>query len=275
MNARSDTAIRVAMGQILVEFGEPQRNLARAIAAIRQAAQLECRIVILPECLDLGWTFPKAMEHAQPIPGPRSDALAEAAARFGITVVAGLTEKDGQRTFNSAVILDDQGMLLAKHRKINELDIARHLYATGDRLAVVHTPLGIVGSTICADNSPDTLELGHALGRMGCQILASPCAWAVDADHDNAAQPYGDLWIRAYSELARSHQLAVIGVSSVGWLTDGPWKGKKCIGASLAVGPDGCILARGPYGEDAEAVVPIEVPIVHYHGASPARPEAI
>jgi len=45
----------------------------------------------------------------------------------------------------------------------------------------------------------------------------------------------------------------------VGWLTDGPWKGRKVIGCSLAVGPGGEILAEGPYGHDAEALVIIEV----------------
>lgn len=251
--------LRVAMGQILVEFGEPQRNLARATDAIRQASQLGCRLVVLPECLDLGWTYPLAREASQPIPGPWSDALAEAAARFRIYVVAGLTEKDGDRTYNSAVIIDDQGALLAKHRKINELDIARDLYSIGNHLCVVPTPIGVLGTTICADNFPNALELGHALGRMGCQILASPCAWAVDASHDDTKEPYGDEWIRAYSELARCRNLAVFGVSSVGWLTGGPWQGRKCIGTSLAVAPGGSILARGPYGEAAEAVISVEI----------------
>jgi hypothetical protein len=53
--------------------------------------------------------------------------------------------------------------------------------------------------------------------------------------------------------------VTVIGVSNVGWLTGGPWKGRKCIGCSLAVGPGG-VLARGAYGEAAEQLVPVEVP---------------
>ena len=262
LDTTPSSGFRAAMGQIRVEFGEPERNLARAIEAIRQAARLGCRLIVLPECLDLGWTYPHAKEHAEPIPGPRSDALAQAAARSGIYVVAGLTERSGTRTYNTSILINDEGVILGKHRKINELAIAQNLYATGDRLGVVETPLGLLGMTICADNFPDALDLGHALGRMGCQVLASPCAWAVDANHNNAVQPYGEAWITSYSELARRHNLTVIGVSCVGRLTDGPWKGKKCIGTSLAVGAGGSILARGPYGEEAEAVIPVEVPIV-------------
>jgi hypothetical protein len=51
----------------------------------------------------------------------------------------------------------------------------------------------------------------------------------------------------------------VIGVSNTGPLTDGPWKGRKCIGCSLAVGPGGEVLMRGPYGDDAEALLTVEV----------------
>ena len=259
MGRMAGASFLVGMGQILVEFGKPEQNLARAVRAIEEGAEQGCRIVVLPECLDLGWTFPEAPRFAQPIPGPRSDVLAVAAACAGIYVVAGLTERAGHRTYNAAALVDPRGEILAKHRKINELDIGRSYYATGDRLGVTETPLGVIGLNICADNFPESLVLGHSLARMGCQLLLSPCAWAVDAGHDDSRDPYGALWMESYTELTRLHDLTVIGVSNVGWLTGGPWKGKKCIGASLAVGPGGRVLARGPYGDSAEALVPIEV----------------
>jgi hypothetical protein len=78
-------------------------------------------------------------------------------------------------------------------------------------------------------------------------------------DHDNVAQPYGALWRTAYAELTRLYDVSVVGVSSVGWLTDGPWQGYKVIGCSLAMGPGGEILAQGPYGADAEALIVVEV----------------
>jgi hypothetical protein len=53
--------------------------------------------------------------------------------------------------------------------------------------------------------------------------------------------------------------MTVVGVSNVGWLRAGPWKGRKCIGCSLAVGPGGRVLAQGPYGEAAEAMIPVEI----------------
>jgi hypothetical protein len=94
---------------------------------------------------------------------------------------------------------------------------------------------------------------------MGAQLILSPSAWAVDADHDNLREPYGQLWRDSYTELARLYDLAVVGVSNVGWITGGPWQGRQCIGCSLAVGPGGAILAQVPYGNRAEAVVAVTV----------------
>lgn len=251
--------LRLAMAQMLVEGGRPGANLERAVAHIQEAARLGCRLVVLPECMDLGWTDPSARELAQPIPGPHSDLLAHAARTHGILVVAGLVERAGDRRYNAAVLIDTAGSLRLLYRKINELEMAQDLYVTGDRLSVAETGIGVLGVNICADNFPGSLAIGHVLARMGAQIILSPSAWAVDAEHANETDPYGSLWLRSYRELSASHDLPVVGVSSVGRISGGPWEGRKLIGCSLAIGSDGRILAQGPYGEHAEALIPVDV----------------
>jgi predicted amidohydrolase len=250
---------KASMAQILIEGGRPQANLDRAVDAIRRAAARGCRLVVLPECLDLGWADPSARDLARPIPGPHAERLAEAASAHKVHVAAGLVERAGDRLYNAAVLIGPSGDLLLHHRKINELDIALDLYAVGEWLGVVETELGTLGLAVCADNFGSSLAIGHVLARMGAQVFLSPSAWAVDVDHENAREPYGQLWRDSYTELARLYDVTVIGVSNVGWMTGGPWKGRKCIGCSLAVGPGGEILAQGPYGEDAEVLVEVEV----------------
>nr|MDO8087343.1 carbon-nitrogen hydrolase family protein [Candidatus Sigynarchaeum springense] len=251
--------VKVGMAQLLVEGGNADANMNRAKGKIAEAATAGADIVVLPECMDLGWTFEGAARLAKPIPGERSDLLATWAREHHIHVVAGLTERDGDKTYNSAVLIDDQGKLLLKHRKINELDIAHHLYSQGDRLGVADSRFGKIGIDICADNFPSSLVLGHALARMGARIILSPSAWAVDADHDNKRHPYGGTWKKAYGTLAKLYDLYVIGVSNIGWITSGPWKGKKCIGNSIAIGPGGKLLAQGPYSVDSESLTLVTV----------------
>jgi predicted amidohydrolase len=254
------TAIcRIGMAQILVVGGDPAGNLDRAETAIRAAAERQCRLVVLPECMDLGWTDPSARRLAQPIPGAHSDRLAQAASEADVYVVAGLVERAGERLYNAAVLIDPRGEIVLAHRKINELEIAHDLYSIGDRLGVAATELGTLGISICADNFSNSLAIGHVLARMGAQLLLSPSAWAVDADHDNQIELYGQLWRTAYAELGRLYELPVIGVSSVGWLSSGPWKGRKLIGCSLATDNRGEIVAQGPYGESAEALIVVDV----------------
>jgi predicted amidohydrolase len=250
---------RIGMAQMLVTGAQAAANLDRADVFIRDAASKDCRMVVLPECMDLGWTDPSARRLAQPIPGPHFERLAQSARHNGLYVVAGLVERAGERIYNAAVLINPRGELLFVHRKINELNIAHDLYSVGDRLAVVSTELGTLGISICADNFPNSLAIGHVLARMGAELLLSPSSWAVDADHDNLHQPYGELWRRSFSELGRLYDLPVVGVSNVGWLTDGPWKGRKAIGCSLATDHRGEVLAVGPYGESAEALVVVDL----------------
>jgi len=70
---------KVGMGQILVEGGAVEANLNRAVSMIDQAAEKGCQIIILPECLDWGWTYPSAKKLAKPIPGPYSNILSKSA----------------------------------------------------------------------------------------------------------------------------------------------------------------------------------------------------
>jgi len=250
---------RLAMGQMLVEGGEIERNLNRAERMIQEAAARDCQVIVLPECLDVGWTHPSACRLAEEIPGKTSDRLCGAAGENEIFVVAGLTERHGERIYNSAILIDNEGRILLKHRKINILKIAQGLYSIGNILSVAETKFGVIGVNICADNFINSLAIGHVLARMGAHFIFSPCAWAVKADHDNTKEPYGESWLKAYRELCRLYDITIVGVSNVGWIAEGPWKGRKVIGCSLAVGPGGEVLARGPYGSDAEALITVEV----------------
>jgi predicted amidohydrolase len=254
-------SIRVGLGQIRVEGGKPAANLERGVNAIRDAARQGCNVVVLPECMDLGWTDPSARTLAEPIPGPRSAQLSAAAKTHGVYVAVGLVERAGSQCFNSAVLIAPDGEIVLHHRKINELDLAHDLYAIGDRLGVAQTSLGTVGLDICADNFGSSLAIGHVLARMGAHIILSPASWAVEAAHDNQREPYGGLWRDAYCKLAKLYEIPIIGVSNVGWISGGPWQGRKCIGCSLAVSAEGAVIAEGPYGVDAEALLCIDVPL--------------
>ncbi len=253
-------ATRLALAQMLVEGGQKDRNLTRAAAMIQEAAANGADIVLLPEAMDLGWTHPSALEQAEPVPdGKTFRFLAAAAGDNHIHVCFGLIEKAGDKTYNSAVLIDSDGNLLLHHRKINELEIGHRYYAQGDRLNVCHTRFGTIGLLICADAFAKDRVLSRSLCYMGADILLSPSSWAVPRDHDNTMEPYGGLWERVYRDVAQEFSVWIAGVSNVGVIDAGPWRGHNCIGCSQVTDASGRRIVFGPYGADAETILYVNV----------------
>lgn len=253
--------IKIGMGQLLVEGGEPGRNLKRAEEMIRDASSKGCGIVLLPETLDLAWTHPSAKSEAQPIPGPYSDKLCVLAKELGVYICAGLTEKTADRIYNTAIFIDSSGEIILKYHKINLLVVEHDYYAIGNRLGVVETPFGTIGINVCADNYIDSLEIGHTLARMGAQLILSPSSWTVDYSIVESEDPYGQKWFKPFHTLASLYDLVIVSATSVGYIVGGPYEGKKSVGCSLAIGKYG-IITHGHYNEFAGELVvaDIEVP---------------
>jgi predicted amidohydrolase len=254
------TMFKLALAQMLVEGGRKEANVRRALDRVRHAASKGARVIVLPEALTVGWTHASSRSEAEPIPdGPSCEALRRAARECGMHVCAGLVEEAGGAIFNAAVLIDPNGEVILHHRKLNELEIAHDCYAQGDRLAVAQTTLGTIGVMICADAFARGQIVSRVLALMGAQIILSPCAWAVPATHDNATEPYGQLWLDNYCPVARDFGLWIAGASNVGWITEGPWKGRKCIGCSLVIDPDGHPALQGPCGDDADTILYVDV----------------
>ncbi|TGE20074.1 carbon-nitrogen hydrolase family protein [Hymenobacter elongatus] len=261
----STATVRIGLGQLLVEGGEPHRNLERAAQMIADAAHQGCDLILLPETLDFGWTHPSALDEAQPIPGVFSDLLCQEALRNNIMVCAGLTERLNGRTYNAAILISAQGEILTKYHKINLLTVEQPFYAVGQTLNVVDTPLGKIGVNVCADNYIDGLSIGHTLARMGAEFIIAPASWTVDYSITEENDPYKEKWIRPFSILARLYNVAVLSTTSVGYIVGGPYEGKKSIGCSLAVDASG-VRAQGSFNEFASQLIVTDIP-------RPVRPE--
>ena len=252
--------MKLALAQMLVEPGALEANVGRAEACIQEASKRGAVFVLLPECLDLGWADSSAGDLATDIPeGMVCRRLVEVAEKSGVHVCAGLVERVGDRRFNAAVIISPEEGVILHHRKIHELDFARELYACGDRLGVVDTPCGRIGLMICADGFAEGQVISRSLAEMGARTILSPCAWAVPADHDNEREPYGQLWKDSYGPVCRAFGITIAGCSNVGPITSGHWAGRRCIGASMVVGPDGEVLRQLAYGSEEIVIIELDV----------------
>lgn len=251
--------MKIGMAQLLVEGGEPERNLERAEKLLRQAAHEGCDLVLLPETLDLAWTHPSAYSEAQPIPGKFSDFFGALARELNLWICCGLTEQAPDKRYNSALLIDPQGNIVLKYHKINLLEVEFPFYEVGQHVAVADTPFGKIGLNICADNYYDSgLHNAHLLARMGAQLILSPSSWTVDHSITEEMDPYREKWVKPLQQIAGTYQIPVISVTSVGYIVGGPYEGKKMVGCSLAVDENG-ILAQGEFNEFAGDLKTVEL----------------
>ncbi len=260
MQAESPKAFQLAAIQMYVEPGQKEINLKHAEELIKEAASKGANVVLLPELMDLGWTHSSILTEAEEIPqGSAFRRLAQMAVRHNVFLCCGMAEKEGALRYNAAVIISNEGELLIKHRKLNELTIAHHVYSAGDRLNVCNTPYGRFGLMICADANARDHALTKALCYMGCDVILSPTSWAVDPDYDNVKTPYGGTWKESYSSVAHDFSVWIAGCSNVGPVTDGPWKGWRCIGSSIVIDPSGKEVLKGNFGEKAEQILYMDI----------------
>ncbi|WP_261342700.1 nitrilase-related carbon-nitrogen hydrolase [Aureliella helgolandensis] len=135
-------------------------NLRCAEAAIAMAASEGTLLMQLAETLDLVWPHPSAGQLAEVIPcGDPHQRLSNASGQYGVFVVAGLTERDHDKVFDSAILIDDSRQCLRRHRMLNEWEIGQRWYGQGDCLSVAHTSLGTSGVMICDAGSPRQVAL--------------------------------------------------------------------------------------------------------------------
>src|SRR5208282_796518 len=113
--------VRVAVCQILAIDGDREGNYRRIEYALADAQAKHAQIAAFPESVILGWENPDAHRLATAIPGADSDRIAALARKHGLMIAIGLDEKDGDRLYDSAILVDKTGKLLWKHRKLNVL----------------------------------------------------------------------------------------------------------------------------------------------------------
>lgn len=243
--------MKIAMIQMLVTPGAPEENLRRAELRVAEAAEKGCDCAVLPECMDLGWAAASALEKAEPIPGKTSDRLCALARRHRICLVAGITERDESAFYNTSLFISRDGEIRGRHRKISLVDGVEGCYKPGCKVEAIETEFGKIGITICADNLLPTISFAESLAHMGVKLILSPSAWAVPPERLNA--PYGEEWFTPYRRMALEYGVSVVGVSNVGEVREGLWKGWKCIGHSIAALADGETVVL-PHGELAETL---------------------
>lgn len=155
------------------ESKSAQQNLDEFAGFIRIAGKKKADIVCLPEGITLVGTGKKYVEAAETVPGPTTDFLGKIAAKNRLYIVAGIYEKDGAAVYNTAVLLNRDGTLAGKYRKVclprEEIEGG---ISPGDSFPVFQTDFGKIGLLICWDVFFP--EPARMLALQGAEIIFLP-----------------------------------------------------------------------------------------------------
>ena len=156
-------------------------NLAAIVAGIREA---RADLVVFPECALSGYGFDSreaGLAVAQSVPGPATEAVADACSTHGTTAVFGLLERDGDQLFNSAAVVGPDGLIgLYRKNHLPFLGIDRFVDQGDLGYPVFDTPAGRLGVLICYDLSFP--EAARSLKLGGAQVVCVVTNWPMAAE---------------------------------------------------------------------------------------------
>lgn len=257
--AREGSAkVSIALVQMSCE-PRKEANVAKALARIGEAAAAGAQVVCLQE-LFAGEYFCQSEDHArfahaEPIPGPTSQALAEAAQRHGVVVIGSVFERRAAGLYhNTAVVFDADGRQAGLYRKMHIPDdplyYEKFYFTPGDLgFSSCPTRFGQIGVCVCWDQwYPEAARL-TALS--GAQMIFYPTAigW-----HPAEKEEYGVSQHSAWETMMRSHAIAN-GVFVAAPNRTGREGNLEFWGASFVADPNGNVLARAEHDVEATLVV--------------------
>jgi formamidase len=113
-------------------------------------------------------------KNAEPIPGPITDHLCSLAKQYGVWLVPGsLYETEGDKLFNTAIVISPEGKLVAKYRKMFPWMPYEGGTSVGEEFCVFDIPgVGRFGLCICFDMWFP--EVARTLAWMGAEVILQP-----------------------------------------------------------------------------------------------------
>lgn len=159
--------------------GTPQENLEAVLALVASITE-PVQLICLPEFfLGAPWYFPGRVHLKgvvdQVIPGPITDIFSKIAIEKQCYVLCGtMVEREGERYYNTSTLIDDQGAIVGKARKIHRFSAEMLSVEAGSEQLLVDTPFGKLGLCVCSDFW--IVEMPRMLALKGAEIIAVPGA---------------------------------------------------------------------------------------------------
>jgi predicted amidohydrolase len=228
--------VKIAVAQIC-STPSLKDNVIKCVELMKRASKANAKALFLPEASDY---ITDKDPQPLPITGEFITTIQEECKRNQIFVSIGIHEKQGEKTFNSHVLIDDFGMIQGIYRKLHLFDVAipngpilmeSKSTASGQEfIAPIQTTIGRIGLGICYDlRFP---EFSTLLQKQGMDILTYPSAFTV-----KTGQAHWQVLLRARAIETQSY---VIAAAQYGKHTEK----RESYGHGMVINPWGEIIAE-------------------------------
>lgn len=242
--------LRVGLVQINTR-DDKDANLRRAEELVDAAVARGSRFVVMPEYVSFLGPKERHQQIAEPIPGPTAERFAAKAREHGIFLLGGSIHEQSETPgmfYNTSVMFDPAGEIIATYRKIHlfDIDLTGNVTANesstilpGDEIVTADVDGHTVGMSICYDlRFP---ELYRQLALEGAEILLVPAAFTMFTGKDH--------WHVLLRARAIENQTYVLAPGQFG--AHEP-NNSQCYGHSIIIDPWGTVIAES---SDSEGVI--------------------
>lgn len=172
-------SLTLALLHATAEHKQPDRNREQLLSLMHQAGEAGAHLALSPELAISGYSFASRNDIApftETVDGPTISALRSVACHYGMYICVGLAEREPRSNlfYNSVLVLDPQGQLICRYRKMNaELRWACPGNPREDNTFAA--PWGRIGLLICSD-SYHSLP-ARVTARRGAALILIPANW--------------------------------------------------------------------------------------------------
>ncbi len=206
------TNVEITIGQVNVYLGQIEKNLELLGNVFEISAKLEQEVnhslVVMPELFVTGYDYDSITKAASQFPeGQVFKTITNKCKEFGAWFYGSIPERDNGRVYNTGVLVNPEGELVEKYRKIHLFGPLgeKHVFDKGETLSIASTPFGKLGLSICYDLR--FAEQYVDMKRAGADIFLVVAEWPI---------PRIDHWKHLLRARAIENQAFIVGVNRVG-----------------------------------------------------------
>lgn len=242
-------------------------NLKRVEKFIEENSDKNLDLVVMPEFFSTG------IHHESFINSPENESgaetiayLSELAQKYRINIVCGtVIEKSGENLYNTSFVLNRNGEIVAKYRKIHLYNYMGgkegEIITSGNQFVTVDLDFAKIGLAICFDiRYPQQFK---KLAQEGVQIIVLPTAWIIPNEiyeNTDSKQFAADMWVSLQRTRAFDNLVYFVSSNQVGMVNSN----MSALGNSMIISPTTEVLANAK-DEECALFVDIDLDIVKYY----------